>query len=254
MGHLWGRSVLLLAKGCAKDSLTLIRQCCQQNNLRPPVNSLGISWVTQVAFARSGLESGAPCGGLSGISAFWLSLLYKWKWSTSMTRTLPWSCHFVHFMVLKWSHLWFKSVIKQNSLFPPFAVFTCSFHVALPPLWTPPHQSPIGVWSSWGMNEFRFRGGHHANPLDFFCVWLSFRILGIAGLDLNEITSPCLRTDVQSWPPTAAVVMSKIVLIATGTSSNYLVYILPNAVLKSWKQTNLVMSPEYHAKNGRRRT
>ena len=255
MGHLWGRSVLLLAKGCAKDSLTLIRQCCQQNNLRPPVNSLGISWVTQVAFARSGLESGAPCGGLSGISAFLAesSLQVKVKYFY-MTRTLPWSCHFVHFMVLKWSHLWFKSVIKQNSLFPPFAVFTCSFHVALPPLWTPPHQSPIGVWSSWGMNEFRFRGGHHANPLDFFCVWLSFRILGIAGLDLNEVTSPCLRTDVQSWPPTAAVVMSKIVLIATGTSSNYLVYILPNAVQKSWKQTNLVMSPEYNAKNGRRRT
>ena len=39
------------------------------------------------------------------------------------------------------------------------------------------------VWSSWSMNEFRFRGGHDANPLDFFCVWLSFRILGIAGLE-----------------------------------------------------------------------
>lgn len=93
MGHLWGRSVLLLAKGCAKDSLTLIRQCCQQNNLRPPVNSLGKSWVTQVAFARSGLESGAPCGGLSGISAFLaessLQVKVKYFYDTDPSLKLP---------------------------------------------------------------------------------------------------------------------------------------------------------------------
>ena len=105
-----------------------------------------------------------------------------------------------------------------------------------------------GVWTNSG-----FGAAMMLTHWTFFVFGCLFRILGIAGLEWDNFPK-LIRTDVQSWPPTAAVVMSKIVLIATGTSSNYVVYILPNAVLKSWKQTNLVISPEYHAKNGRRRT